>query len=282
MEHLEIQLADGTLMHINESPEPRSSMWAWMAYYLRFQRMQHGMSGHALARLLNCARSSISRLENREAKLTDAQAAALDREWNTGGTFTIMLWYARLGHDPNWFKNFTDSEGRASVLKIYSGQLIPALLQTPAYARALLVEGREPGIDALVEARMARQRILTNDSPADLWVVLAETALPCLVGGKAVMREQLARLIELSHLPNVMLRIVPNTAGANPGLDGPFKVIKVKEGQVGYVEAPTGGRLVADASEVDGLIDRFDRIGAVALPVDSSRSLIKHLMETMT
>lgn len=269
-------------MHINESPEPRSSMWAWMAYYLRFQRMQHGMSGHALARLLNCARSSISRLENCEAKLTDAQAAVLDREWNTGGTFTIMLWYARLGHDPNWFKNFTDSEGRASVLKIYSGQLIPALLQTPAYARALLVEGREPGIDALVEARMARQKILTNDSPADLWVVLAETALPCLVGGKAVMREQLARLIELSHLPNVMLRIVPNTAGANPGLDGPFKVIKVKEGQVGYVEAPTGGRLVADASEVDGLIDRFDRIGAVALPVDSSRSLIKHLMETMT
>jgi transcriptional regulator with XRE-family HTH domain len=253
-----------------------------MAYYLRFQRMQHGMSGHALARLLNCARSSISRLENCEAKLTDAQAATLDREWNTGGTFTIMLWYARLGHDPNWFKNFTDSEGRASVLKIYSGQLIPALLQTPAYARALLVEGREPGIDALVEARMARQKILTNDSPADLWVVLAETALPCLVGGKAVMREQLARLIELSHLPNVMLRIVPNTAGANPGLDGPFKVIKVKEGQVGYVEAPTGGRLVADTSEVDGLIDRFDRIGAVALPVDSSRSLIKHLMETMT
>ncbi|QFG26288.1 helix-turn-helix transcriptional regulator [Actinomadura sp. WMMB 499] len=268
-------------MHINESPEPRSSMWAWIAYQLRFQRMQRGMSGHALAKLLNCARSSISRLENGEAKLTDAQAGTLDKEWNTGDLFRTMVWYARLGHDANWFKTFTDSEGRASVLKIYSGQLIPALLQTPEYARALLVEGREPGIDALVEARMARQKILTKNAPADLWVLLAETALPCLVGGKAVMREQLARLVELSQLPNVTLRIVPNTAGANAGLDGPFKIIKVKEGLVGYVEAPTGGRLVADASEVDGLVDRFDRIGAVALPVDSSRSLIEQLRETM-
>ncbi|MGI5324466.1 helix-turn-helix domain-containing protein [Actinomadura nitritigenes] len=269
-------------MHINEAPDPRSSMWAWMAYHLRFQRMQHGMSGHALAELLNCSRSSISRLENCEAKLTDGQASVLDAEWNTGGMFTIMLWYARLGHDPNWFKTFTDSEGRATVLRIYSGQLIPALLQTPAYARALLVEGREPGIDALVEARMARQQTLTKESPADLWVLLAETAMACLVGGKTVMREQLAKLLEVSELPNVMLRIVPNTAGANAGLDGPFKVIKVKEGQVGYVEAPTGGRLVPEAAEVDGLLERFDRIGAVALPVDSSRSLIKQLTETMT
>ncbi|WP_143228015.1 helix-turn-helix domain-containing protein, partial [Actinomadura meyerae] len=102
MEHLEIQAADGSLMHINESPDPRSSMWAWMAYSLRFHRMQHGMSGHALAKLLNCARSSISRLENCEAKLTDAQAGVLDKDWNTGGLFTTMLWYARLGHDPNW------------------------------------------------------------------------------------------------------------------------------------------------------------------------------------
>ncbi|MBE1535613.1 helix-turn-helix domain-containing protein [Actinomadura algeriensis] len=281
MEFLEIQLTDGSVMHINESPEPRSSMWAWIAYQLRIQRRQRGMSGHALAKLLNCARSSISRLENSEAKLTDAQAGTLDKEWNTGNLFKTMVRYAWLGHDANWFKTFTDSEGRASVLKIYSGQLVPALLQTPNYARALLVEGREPGIDALVEARMARQKILAKDGPADLWVLLAETALPCLVGGKAVMREQLARLVELSQLPNVTLRIVPNTAGANAGLDGPFKIIKVKEGQVGYVEAPTGGRLVADASEVDGLVDRFDRIGAVALPVDSSRSLIEQLRETM-
>lgn len=99
---------------------------------------------------------------------------------------------------------------------------------------------------------MARQAILASASPPELWVLLAETALQCLVGGKAVMHEQLARLVELSVLPNVTLRIVPNSAGANPGLDGSFKVIKVKEGKAAFVEAPNGGRLVLNAAEVGG------------------------------
>ncbi len=130
-------------MNINESPDPRSSLWAFMAYMLRFHRTQRGSSGGAVADLLNCARSSISRLENGEAKLTDAQAAQLDEAWTTGGLFGVLLFYARLGHDPNWFKSFTDAESRASVMKIYAGQVIPALLQTPEYARALMVAGRE-------------------------------------------------------------------------------------------------------------------------------------------
>ncbi|MFI0447114.1 helix-turn-helix transcriptional regulator [Actinomadura sp. 6N118] len=270
-------------MNINESPDPRSSMWAWIAYSLRFHRMQRGLTGDAVGKLLNCARSSISRLENGEAKLDEKQAAILDEAWNTGGHFGIMVWYARQGHDPTWFKSFTEFEARASSMKIYSGQLIPALFQTPAYARALLIEGREPGLDLdlAVSARMSRQSILTRKSPPDVWVLLAETALGCLVGGATVMREQLGKLLEFSELPNVFLRVVPNSAGANPGLDGSFKIIKVKEGQVGYVDAFHGGRLVADPAEVERFAVKFDQIGTVALPIDASRALIKQLMETL-
>src|SRR4051812_26143947 len=120
-------------MNINESPDPRSSLWAFMAYLLRFHRMQQGSSGGALAELLNCARSSISRLENGEAKLTDAQAAQVDEAWRTGGLFGLLLFYARLGHDPNWLKSVTELLFRASIIKIYTGQLIPSPLQTPDY-----------------------------------------------------------------------------------------------------------------------------------------------------
>lgn len=267
-------------MNINESPDPRSSLWAFMAHMLRFHRTQRGVSGGALADLLNCARSSISRLENEEAKLTDAQAAQLDEAWTTGGLFGVLLFYARLGHDPNWFKSFTDTEIRASVMKIYAGQLIPALLQTPEYARALMTVGRVADVEGSVKARMARQRLLTRKDPPDVWVLLAETALLCHVGGKEVMRAQLARLLEVSELPNVTLRVVPNSAGANLGLDGPFKIVTLKEGMVAYVEALNGGRLVPEASEVGELDTRFQRIGAVAEPIDSSRRLIKQLMET--
>ncbi|WP_185792392.1 helix-turn-helix domain-containing protein [Actinoallomurus bryophytorum] len=267
-------------MNINESPDPRSSLWAFMAYLLRFHRMQQGASGGALADLLNCARSSISRLENAEAKLTDAQAAQVDEAWRTGGLFGVLLYYARLGHDPNWFKSFTEAEVRASVMKIYAGQLVPALLQTPEYARAVLTAGRWPDVEGAVNARMTRQNLLTRKDPPDVWVLLAETALLVHVGGKEVMRDQLARLLELSELPNVTLRVVPNTAGANFGLDGPFKIVTLKEGMVAYVEALNGGRLVPEASEVAGLETRFERIGAVAEPLDSSRRLIQELMET--
>ncbi|WUH98783.1 helix-turn-helix transcriptional regulator [Spirillospora sp. NBC_00431] len=269
-------------MNINEPPDPRSSMWAWIAYSLRFHRMQRGLTGDAVGKLLNCARSSISRLENAEAQLTDKQAAVLDEAWNTGGLFAVMLWYARQGHDPTWFKSFTDFEARASLMKQYSGQLVPALLQTPDYARALLISGREPHIDKVINDRVTRQAIIEGDNPPELWVILAETALQVWVGGKEVMREQLARLLELSIRPNITLRVVPNSAGANQGLDGSFKMIRVKEGEVAFVEAPNGGRLVTEVTEVESFKMRFDRIGAVALPVESSRTLIKQLMEAMT
>jgi hypothetical protein len=243
--------------------------------------MQRGLTGDAVAKLLNCARSSISRLENGEAKLDEKQAAVLDEAWNTGGHFALLVWYARQGHDPTWFKAFTDFESRASLTKQYSGQLIPALLQTPAYARALLIAGREKDVEPAVTDRLRRQSVLDKDPPPELWVLLAETALEVIVGGKAVMREQLERLLDMSALPHVTLRVVPNSAGANQGLDGSFKIIKVKEGEVAFVEAPNGGRLVADVAEVESFKLRFDRIGAVALPVDSSQTLIKQYVETM-
>ncbi|WP_157995843.1 helix-turn-helix domain-containing protein [Thermomonospora amylolytica] len=268
-------------MNVNEPPDPRLNLWATMAFYLRFYRTQHGQSGDVVAGWLNRSRSSISRLENGESQLKESEAAILDEKWSTGGLFGILLWFARLGHDPNWNKNYLAFERRASEIRLYDGQLVPALLQTPDYARALLIAGREKNLDKAVEDRMSRQAILHKPDAPEIWVLLAETVLAPVVGGAAVMRAQLAQLLELSELPNVILRVVPNSAGANEGLDGPFRVLKVKEGQIGYLLAPNGGRLELDAEEVASLHRRFDRIGASALPVELSRALIKDAMENM-
>ncbi|HEU5028062.1 MAG TPA: Scr1 family TA system antitoxin-like transcriptional regulator, partial [Spirillospora sp.] len=144
-------------MNINESPDPRLNLWATIAYYLRFYRMQHGQSGDVVARWLNRSRSSISRLESGESRLKEKEAALLDAKWNTGGLFGVLLWFARLGHDPNWNKNYLAFEDRASEIRMYDGQLVPAHLQTPDYARALLTVGRSKILDKAVEDRMARQ-----------------------------------------------------------------------------------------------------------------------------
>lgn len=266
---------------MNEPPDPRTSMWAWMAYTLRWGRMERGLTGDTVAKSLNVARSTISRLETGEAKLSDRQAAQIDKEWRTGGFFGIALWFARLGYDPNWLKNLADFEKRATVIYNYDGQLIPALLQTPDYTRALLLAGRPKDLEGTLAKRVARQAVLQKPQPPELSVLLSESALDIPVGARAVMRAQLAHLLEMSERPDVVIRVVPREAGAHEGLDGPFKVFTVKEGDVAFVEAPNGGRLVPEADEARELRMRFDRIGHVALPVHSSRRLIRSLMEGM-
>lgn len=268
-------------MNINEPPDPKLNLWATIAFFMRFQRTRHGQTGDTVARWLNRSRSSISRLESGESQLKESEARILDAKWNTGGLFATLLWFARLGHDPNWNKNYLAFEERASEMRTYDGQLIPALFQTPEYARALLLAGRPKNLEKAVEARMARQAILQRPNPPEIWVLIAETALGPQVGGRDVLRQQVAHLLRLSELPNVILRIVPNSAGANEGLDGPFKVLTVKEGEIGFLEAPNGGRLELDAEEVMGLRNRFDRIGAMALPVELSRALLRDAMEKM-
>jgi hypothetical protein len=137
-------------------------------------------------------------------------------------------------------------------------------------------------IEAKLAARMARQEILTRDDAPEIQMLLYQAALLCQVGGAEVMKDQLARLLELAELPHVTLRVVPFAAGAQMGLDGSFQVFTVREGDVAYAEANGGGRLILDAEEVRSYAIRFDRIGAEALSRAASRSLITDVMESLT
>ncbi|WP_433474130.1 helix-turn-helix domain-containing protein [Spirillospora sp. CA-142024] len=265
----------------NQPPDPKSSMWAWIAYQLRFQRIERGLSGDAVAKILNCSRATISRLESGEARLKDKQAAKLDKTWRTGGFFAIALWFAQLAPDPQWLRSYTDFEARASLVQMFDGQVIPVLLQTPEYARALVEAGRNEDVESILGARSARQQCLARTDPPELWVLLTENILTWPVGGIDVMLAQLAHLRELAEQPNITMRIVPRQAGASEALDGSFKVITVREGEIGYIEAATGGRLVMDADGSRALRMRFDRIGAKAMPVDSTAEMLQRAMEAL-
>jgi transcriptional regulator with XRE-family HTH domain len=263
------------------SPDPKASMWNWIAYALRFYRMQRGLSGQDVAKLLTMARSSVSRLENGQAQLDDHDALKLDNEWNTGGLFTLLLWYARLGHDPDWFKQHVDIEARASVIRVWENAWIPGLLQTEAYARATLRAGGVRDLEGLLAARLARQKILTSENPPILWILLREPVLQVPVGGNAVMRGQLAHLLDLSESADIAIRVVPTAVGAHPGLDGAFKIMTTETGDVAYADSPGGGRLVPSASEVQLYVVRYDRIGQQAMPEIPSRNRIAQAMEAM-
>ena len=268
-------------MATSPPPDPKTSIWAWIASTLRFHRTRRGLSGDALGRILNCSKATISRLETGITELDERQAAILDRTWDTGGLFTTMLWYARLGHSPNWLQQYIDVEAVSSVLKVWQVDLVPGLLQTPDYARAALRVGNVPDVEAALAARMARQEILEREEPPFLWALLAEGLLEIPGGGRDVMRAQLAHLLEMSYRPNIGIRVVPREVGLHAGLDGSFMVMTAKSGDVAYVEAPGGGRLVPSPSEVQWYVLRYDQIGQEALPTTLSRDLIKRSMEAM-
>jgi hypothetical protein len=225
---------------------------------------------------MGCNKAYVSNIEHGRPthRMNDRHAQALDEHFQLGHHFRRMLRYARAGHSPDWFKAHVIYEQRASVIKTYEALVVPGLLQTPSYARALLSANPASDVDTQVELRMSRQAILTKQDAPDLWVIVSQNALEWPVGSDAVMREQLERLLELAGLPNVTIRALPRSVRAHIGLEGSFKVITVKEGDVVYIEACGGGRTTLDLEEAAERRVRFDRIGADAL----SRSLTVDLI----
>jgi transcriptional regulator with XRE-family HTH domain len=266
-------------MSVRESLNPEGSLWDLIAVQLRRHREERKISGSALGTLLDLDRSSVSRLESGQIKLLEKHARKLDREWDTAGLFTILVRFAKEGHDREWFKTHTEMEARASELRIWELSWIPGLLQTQDYTRAQVEAAGFFDVDARVSIRMKRQECLSRNPPPLLWVMLDEGVLMQPIGSPAIMHGQLARLLELAAFPNVSIRIVPRRVGAHVGRDGSFKIMTVDGADAAYIEASEEGRLVVDATDVRSFRVRFDRIGDRALPVDTSIELIQQVME---
>jgi hypothetical protein len=271
-------------MALRETLDPDSSIWHWMAADLHFHRTKNGLSCAQLGKVIGCNRQSVSNMEAGRPgwRLDDDQAAKLDRMWDLNGNFRRLLRYARARHDADWFAQHLTYERRAIEMRAYEALIVPGLLQTEAYARALLTAGGVKDVEAAVATRMARQEILDKDTAPLLWLLLNESVLHQPVGGPEVMRAQLAHLLDVSERPNIVLRIVPRSLGAHMGLDGSFQITTVAEGDIAYMEAAGGGRLSHDKAESHRYRIRYDRLGADSLSRDSTRRLLAHLMETMT
>jgi DNA-binding XRE family transcriptional regulator len=262
--------------------DPNDSLWSWLAFDLRFYREARGLTQAEIGKIIGVTKQQVHNLESGIRKPSKMQTKTLDDAWGTGGHFSRLRKYAEEGHDLDWFRAFVHYEGRARSIKTYTSSVIHGLLQTPEYARALLVAGRVDDVDAAVAARMARQEILSRQWPPEVWALINESALDQPVGGPEVMRRQLAHLLEMSHLPHIVVRAVPRRVGAHMGLDGSFTVISTRSENVAYLEAFGGGRLAQESAEVADFTVRFERIGADAMSRTDSRAFIERILEAMT
>jgi DNA-binding XRE family transcriptional regulator len=262
--------------------DPDSSMWDELAADLRIWRLLRNMSQTQVADILGVNHSTVSNYESGRSKLPEKHAETLDYVWRTGGHFVRLRRRAESTHDPDWLRQSTEYEANSAVIRQYDGLLVPGLLQTEAYARAGFASAGIADGDEFWNERLSRQAILQGDDPPQLYVLLDQAVISRHSGGRAVMREQLAHLLQLSELPHVVLRIIPWEAGSHMGQDGAFKMMtSVKGADVVYVEAAHEGRLITDPTKVRSFGLRWERIGARALGEAPSRGLIADQMEAM-
>jgi transcriptional regulator with XRE-family HTH domain len=190
-------------------------------------------------------------------------------------------WFARLGDLPVSYSRFIGLESAAEEMRDYEALVVPGLLQTEEYTRALIraapeAEGpSDETIEAHVSARRERQELLTKaESPLRFIAVLDESVIRREIGGRDVMRSQLKRLAEAAHMRNVSIQILPFVGGAYAGMAGSFAILKFSEApSVVYAEALTGD-IYQEAGDVEKYHVVFESLRAAALsPLESIRMI---------
>jgi transcriptional regulator with XRE-family HTH domain len=250
---------------------------------LQAARARAGMSLDQLAGEINYSRSLVSHVETCRRVPTLDFARRCDQALGTTGTFERMQQVLRNASFPAWFRPFVEYEARASALRGFEHVLVPGLLQTPEYARAVLATRpncADEQIEEWLAARLERQVILDQDKPPLLWVVLDEAVLHRDVGGSDVMHDQLVQLAKMTERPGVTIQIIPSSAGAHSGLLGAFVVADFPDApSVAYLETVAGGQISEEASLVADVALTFDTLRSEALPRRASRDLMMEVAE---
>ncbi|MFG1950069.1 Scr1 family TA system antitoxin-like transcriptional regulator [Micromonospora sp. NPDC048830] len=253
---------------------------------LRRARQARGLSQEELGKLINYSSSKVSAVETGQNPVTPDYLARVDTALDTGGLFVAMLELIRFHAAPEWFRPWDENEREATALRWYDPTVIPGLLQTEGYARAMLALGGELTADEVetrVVTRLARQEVLTATPRPQFVAVLEEHTLRRQVGDPATMREQLEHLLAVGAEPNVQVRVVPAEAPWHNGLNGPFVLARLGNGaELAHLDNQLRGQTVDCPSDVAALEHRWETVTGEALPCRQSARLIEEAAKTWT
>ncbi|MFG3100154.1 helix-turn-helix domain-containing protein [Streptomyces sp. NPDC048182] len=261
--------------------DPSASPLDYYGAELRRLREAAGLTLADLGKILFCTGSLIGQVETTLKVPTRDFSARVDAALGTDGMFTRLGGLVLRSQLPTWFQPYAEMEAKATYISSFQAQLVDGLLQTPDYARAVLGVRNGGNLDALVEARIERQRALGRDNPPLAWVVLTETVLHQRIGGDKVMRDQLAHLLKVTQAHEwVKLQVLPFEAGAHAGLPGSFNLLRFdNDPDVVYTEDFVQGHMTANPQAVKEGSLRYDHLQAAALSLHDSAALIASVME---
>jgi len=263
---------------------------------LRQLREEAGLSHHQVANETGLVASTLFRLETAKTKPQLRTLRTLCSLYGTSPARQQELEaLLRAASEETWlqpaseylprpYAAYIGFEREASALHNFEPSFVPGLLQTEAYARAVIA-GSAPNaspeeVDGRVAARLKRQELLTRQEPLTLEAVIDEAVLHHLVGGKAVMRSQVERLREVSRRPNITLQVIPYETGAHPGMYGGFAILRFQEAQdVVYIESSANDLFLEGQEDVGRCSLMFADLQKLALSPEVSDALLAKVLE---
>ncbi|MFC7343136.1 helix-turn-helix domain-containing protein [Saccharopolyspora griseoalba] len=261
---------------------------------LRRLRELSGLSTRSVAAKLGTSPAWVSRTETGARKPTAAEVKELCVLYGVTGEPKDKL-VAKASDDggtvpipadeyADQLANVMTLEREASRITDFGISLIPGLLQTPSYARAVLSGVSVPmrDMELSVSTRIGRQCLLTRPNGPGTRFFVDEFALRRRIGGAQVMRGQLKHLHACAELPKVTVRVVPVEAGAYPGLEGPFAVYEFEAiSPYVYIENQKGGIFLTKADETCEYLDVCEQLQALALDAVGSAKLIERIAKEL-
>ncbi len=270
-----------------------SSPLALFGAELRHYRTTAGLSQEQLGERIGYSTAQVGAVETARRLPTEDFAIRCDAvlELATGGALARLRDHLRdqLHRQvwPTWFREWPSIEREAVSLCSWELAIVPGLLQTSDYARAILhgvlTEATDEDVDDKVSARLQRQEILNRQDPPMLWSVMDEAALRRRIGDAAIMRAQIDHLIEMAKRPKVKILIVPASTGAHRGLTGAFEIAEFRDApDMAWLETSPQGQITDHPQILKACVQVFDTLRAEALPPRASFELIIEVRDSWT
>ncbi|GHB73444.1 transcriptional regulator [Streptomyces cirratus] len=247
-------------------------------------RVAKGLTQRALAELVVIDVETLASIEQGRRVLMPDVAERMDRILGLPGLLTVAAnRLPEVDTIPAWAEEYMEREREALALSWYDTMTVPGLLQTEAYARAVLScrvpYAGEEWIELQTALRIKRQEILRRPTPPTLSFVIWEAALRDRIGGDEVWREQLRHLRACADRPGIAIQVLPLGITAHAGLAGPFILLETPEHQhLAYSETQRGSMLVRDPNEVSILTQKYAMLRSQALNFDETRALLDRLL----
>lgn len=266
---------------------------------LRVLRNEQGLTVEQVASELLCSPSKVSRMETGQRGATARDIRDLCQLYGVTDPAEQdrLMTLAKEGKQQGWWQSFAvplphmtfvGLEQEATVMSMFQSSVVPGLLQTADYTRAIHKNGiprlDDSAIEERVQERFKRRQVLTREMPPRVDIMLDEAVLRRPLGGPSIMRDQLTQLIAETERPNVSIRVLPYKIGAHPALESNFTILEF-EGQaptVVYVEGLVGQIYLEKQQDVERYMLALELLHGMALSPQDSTALIAGVRDAYT